>query len=68
MQVYLYNFSQTQEGVEIINAKPNHCHKVTLPKYSYSTPDKGYKHFHEIKIGEHRIVDLKEEVKNGRFK
>lgn len=68
MQVFLYNYLLIPEGVEIINTKPNYCNKVTLPKYSYSTPDKGYKHFHEIKIGEHRIVDLKEEVKNGRFK
>ncbi len=68
MQAYSFNYLLIQEGVETINTKPNHCHKVTLPKYSYSTPDKGYKHCHEIKIGEHRIVDLKEEVKNGKFK
>lgn len=71
MQVFLYNYLQIPEGVEIINTRTDHCHEIVMPKHSYNTfyaPDENYRHCHEIKIGKHRFVDLKKEVENDELK
>lgn len=71
MQVFLYNYLLTHEVVEIINTKTNHFHEIILPKHlcnaSY-VPDENNGHCHEIKVGKHRVAELKEEVENDELK
>lgn len=57
--------------MEIINTKTNHFHKIVVPKHSHNffyALEENNGHCHEIKIGKHRFVDLKEEVENDELK